>query len=120
MRRMDGGRMIGIILAILGNRINLILAEAREERDRILHLLALALAMAVLAGLAGASLIAIVTIALWNHEPILVLASTAILSIAALVIARRRFRRWASKGELFRATADQVRKDMALLGEDRT
>lgn len=119
MRRVDGGCMISVILAILGNRISLLLAEAREERDRILRMLVLALAMAVLAGLAGASLIAILTIVLWNREPILVLAGSAILSIAGLAIAFRSFRRWAAREDLFRATADQIRKDMALLGEDR-
>jgi uncharacterized membrane protein YqjE len=106
-------------LFIIGeNRLELLIVEIQEERQRLLHFLLLALSAAVFGILAGVALSLLIVVSLWELSPaaaLLVLtsfyAATAGLLYRRLAALRRDWRPLA-------ATLDQLRKDRACLEKD--
>ena len=103
------------LLTIGENRLELLLVEVQEERERLLHAILLALGVAVFGFLAGAGLTVALVVLFWPHSPVAVLL---VLSGCYAVIAgylyfrfTRRLRAWQS----LPATLDQLRKDRACL-----
>ncbi len=104
-------RLLGRLLAIGGNRLELFLVEVQEERDRVLRALFLGMGAAVLGLLAGVTLTVAVAVFFWQKSPIvalLVLALVYALGCAGLWIAFLRLQRdWKTLPD----TIEQLRKD---------
>jgi uncharacterized membrane protein YqjE len=103
------------LLTIGENRIELLLVEVQEERERLLRAILLALGAAAVALLAGVTFTALIVVLFWNQSPVLVLlALMAIYSAAATFLYHRLtvlLRDWQN----LPATLDQLRKDRACL-----
>jgi uncharacterized membrane protein YqjE len=103
------------LLVIAENRLELLMVEVQEERERLLRAILLALGVAVFGFLAGAALTVALVVMLWSLSPIDVLLALALLYSATAVFLYRHFvalqRRW----ETLPATLDQLRKDRACL-----
>jgi uncharacterized membrane protein YqjE len=99
------------LLLICENRLQLLMVEAQEERQRVLLAAALAIGIAVFSLLAGVALTAIIAVLLWEQSPIIALLVMTILYLAVAAVLylwlNRLFRNWRS----FAATLDQLRKD---------
>jgi uncharacterized membrane protein YqjE len=103
-------------LLIIGeNRLELLMLELQEERERILHAILLALGVAVFTFLAGAALTVALVMLLWHLSPVAVLFGlTSLYSIAATLLYQR-FAAIQRDWKTFSATLDQIGKDRACL-----
>lgn len=103
------------LFAISENRLELLLVEVQEERERLLRALVMVLGIAAFSLLAVMALSGAIVILLWPYSPVgAFLALTALYSVCALLILRRLTqmqRDWKS----FSATLDQINKDRACL-----
>lgn len=110
-------RLAKRLLITGGNRVELLLVEVQEERERLLHTFFLALAVAVLGLLAGLALSVAIVIWWWPSSPVVVLlALTGTFGIAAAALAWR-LRIWTRDWQTLAATLDQLRKDRDCLDE---
>jgi uncharacterized membrane protein YqjE len=102
-------------LVICENRIQLLLLEIQEERDRIFRAFWLSLGVAIFVLLAGVALTALITVACWNWSPVAALSILVVLygGLAAFLYAQlvRLRREWDS----FSATFNELRKDRECL-----
>lgn len=108
-------RIVHRILTIGENRVELLLVELQEERERLLLAILLALGVAAFGLLAGVALTIGVAVVFWDNHPVLALlvltaiyATTASLLYCRLV---RLQRNWDTLPE----TLDQLRKDRECL-----
>lgn len=103
------------LLTIGANRLELLMVEVQEERERLLHATLLALGVAAFGLLAGAALTGAIVILLWEVSPVAVLLGlTGLYGVTAAVLYRRLTllqRDWKSLA----ATLDQLGKDRACL-----
>ena len=111
-------RMAHRLFAILENRLQLLLVEVQEERERILQAIWLALSAVVFGLLAGVALTVAIVVALWGHSPItalLVLTAVYGISAALLYVRLSRLQRdWQTLPE----TMDQLKKDRECLDKN--
>jgi len=103
------------LLVIAENRLELLMVEVQEERERALRAILLALSVAVFGFLAGAALTAALVVILWPFSPIGVLLMLAALYSVAAVFLYRHFATLQRNWETLPATLDQLRKDRACL-----
>ena len=103
------------LLSVGENRVELLMVEVQEERERLLHALLLALGVAVFGFLAGVALTILIVVWLWDRSPagaLLALtslyAATAWLLYWRLAVLRRDWK-------TLPATLDQIKKDRACL-----
>lgn len=103
------------ILPMGENRIELLLVELQEERERLLLAILLALAVAAFGLLAGVAFTLAIAVLFWAYSPLAALLVLAAFytSTAAFVYARliRLQRDW----HTLPATLDQLRKDRECL-----
>ena len=103
-------------LLIIGeNRIELLMVEVREERERLFSAMLLALGVAVFGFLAGAALTVALVVSLWWLSPLAVLLALTALYCTAALLLYSRFAVIKRNWETFPATLDQLRKDRACL-----
>ena len=103
------------MLVILENRLQLLMVEAQEERERALLAIWLALGAAAFGLLAGVALTVVIAVALWDHSPVIaLLVLTALYSIAA-VFFYRRLVRLQRDWQTLPGTLDQLKKDRECL-----
>ena len=105
------------LLTIGENRLELLMVEVQEERERLLHAILLALGVALFAFLAGIALTIALVVLLWSLSPIGVLLILTALYAAASILLYRRFDALQRDWKTFPATFDQLRKDRACLEE---
>ena len=103
------------LLTIGENRLELLMVEVQEERERLLHAILLALAVALFAFLAGIALTIALVVLLWSLSPIGVLLILTALYAAASILLYRRFDALQRDWKTLPATFDQLRKDRACL-----
>jgi uncharacterized membrane protein YqjE len=103
------------LLVIAENRLELLMVEVQEERERALRAILLALGVAVFGFLAGAALTVALVVMLWSFSPIGVLLTLAALYGAAAVFLYRHFAVLQRNWETLPATLDQLRKDRVCL-----
>jgi len=103
------------LLVIAENRLELLMVEVQEERERALRAILLALGVAVFSFLAGAALTVALVVMLWSFSPIAVLLTLTLLYGATAVILYRYFSALQRNWEALPATLDQLRKDRACL-----
>jgi uncharacterized membrane protein YqjE len=103
------------LLVMAENRVELLMVEVQEERERLLRAILLALGVAVFGFLAGAALTVALVVMLWSLSPIAVLLTLAILYCATAIFLYRHFILLQRSWETLPATLDQLRKDRACL-----
>src|SRR5438270_11232988 len=78
------------LMTIGENRLELLMVEVQEERERLLRAILLALGVAVFGFLAGVALTVALVVLLWSLSPIVVLLSlTAIYGTTSVFLCRR-------------------------------
>jgi uncharacterized membrane protein YqjE len=98
-------------LVICENRIELLMVEFQEERERILRAIWLALGAVAFGLLAGVALTAVITVAFWRQSPMAaLLILTALYAVAATVLYARLVR-LQRDWQTLPTTLDQLRKD---------
>jgi uncharacterized membrane protein YqjE len=111
-------RMARRLFVIIENRLQLLLVEVQEERERILHAIWLALGAAVFGLLAGVALTVAVVLALWGHSPIVaLLVLTTVYAITAVILYAR-LSRLQRDGETLPGTLEQLKKDRECVEKD--
>jgi uncharacterized membrane protein YqjE len=103
------------LLTIGENRLELLMLEAQEERERVLHAIVLALGVAVFGFLTGAALTVAIVVLLWHLSPVAVLLVLSGLYAITGVFLYRRFTALQREWKTFPATLDQLGKDRACL-----
>ena len=99
------------VLTISENRLELLMVEVQEERERLLHAFLLALGVAAFGLLAGITLTAGIVAWWWADSPIAVLLTLTGLYGAAGVILYRRLTELLRGWQTLSASLDQFRKD---------
>lgn len=103
-------------LMIIGqNRLELLMVELQEERERLLLALLLALGVAAFGLLAGLSLTAAVVICFWASSPVAALLTLTFIYGATGVYLGRRLKLLLRDWQTLSASLDQLRKDRACL-----
>src|SRR5206468_7724758 len=108
-------RFVRQLLTIGENRLELLMVEVQEERERLLHAILLALGFAVFGFLAGAALTGALVVLLWSLSPVAVLLTMTALYAAISFFLYRRFADLQRHWKTLPATLDQLRKDRACL-----
>lgn len=103
------------LLASGENRLELLLVEAQEEREHLVHALLWLLGVGVFGLLATAALTGALVLWLWDYSPVATLLATTGLYAGASLWSGWRLRRLLSDWRPFSATMDQLRKDRACL-----
>jgi uncharacterized membrane protein YqjE len=103
------------LLVVVENRLELLMVEVQEERERLLRAILLALGVAVFGFLAGAALTVALVVLLWSLSPIAVLLTLTVLYSATAVFLYRHFAFLQRNWETLPATLDQLRKDRACI-----
>ena len=99
------------IFTIGENRLELLIVEVQEERNRLLHAIMLALGVAAFGLLALLALNAALVILLWDHSPVAVLLVLTGVYTGLAVLLYRRLTRLLREWQMLSATLDQLRKD---------
>ena len=101
------------LLTIGENRLELLMVEVQEERERLLHAILLALGVALFALLSGAALTIALVVVFWALSPVGVLLTLAVIYAGASIYLYCRFTALQRNWKTFPATLDQFRKDRA-------
>ena len=101
------------LITIGENRLELLMVEVQEERERLLHAILLALGVALFAFLAGVALTTALVVLFWSVSPVGVLLTLTALYGGASILLYRRFSALQQNWKSFPATLDQLRKDRA-------
>ena len=110
-------RLARRLLTIGENRVELLMVEVQEERERLLHAILLALGVATFGLLAGMALTGALVVLLWPFSPLAVLLTLTGLYGAAGIYLYRRLTGLLRDWQTLSATLDQLRKDRACLEE---
>ena len=108
-------RVANRTLDIGANRIELLVVELQEERQRVLWSIVLALGAAALALLGGFAFTLGVMVLLWEHSPLLALGILTLLYVGGAAFLGARLVRLQKGWHMFAATLDQLRKDRECL-----
>jgi len=103
------------LLTIGENRLELLLVEVQEERERHLRAILLAFGVAAFGLLAGLTLTAAIVIWLWTWSPVAVLLILTALYAAAGTCLWRRLTGLLRDWQTLSASLDQLRKDRTCL-----
>lgn len=103
------------LLTIGENRLELLMVEMQEERERLLRAILLALSVAAFGLLAGIALTGTIVVLFWGFSPLAVLLALTGLYGAAAVFLYRRLTVLLRDWKNLPATLDQLRKDRACL-----
>jgi uncharacterized membrane protein YqjE len=106
------------LLTIGENRLELLMVEVQEERERLLRAILLALGVAVFGLLAGMTLTVLVVVSLWGFSPVAILATLTGLYAAGSFFLYRRLSILLADWKTLSATLDQLQKDTACLQMD--
>lgn len=108
------------LITIGEGRFELLLVEVKEERDRLLRAILLALGVAALGLLAGVAFTAVIVVLFWDLSRVAaLLVLTSVYGMAAALLygqLTRLLRDWRN----FPCTLDQLRKDRACLEKHLT
>jgi uncharacterized membrane protein YqjE len=113
-------RFAGRLITTGENRLELLMIEVQEERERLLHAMLLALGVAALGLLGTMTLTAAIVILLWQFAPIAVLVVLTCLYAALGIYLYRRLTVLLRDWKSFPATIDQLRKDRQCLEKSLT
>ena len=108
-------RFVSRLLAVTENRLELLMVEVQEERERILRVILLALGAAVFGLLAGVALTVAIAIFFWERSPITALLLLTILYAACGAWLYAAFTRLQRDWQTLPGTVEQLRKDRECL-----
>jgi uncharacterized membrane protein YqjE len=100
---------------IVENRLQLLMVEAQEERERVLLAILLALCAAAFGLLAGVALTVVVAVALWEHSPIIALLVLALIYASVAVFFYARLACLQRDWQTLPGTLEQLKKDRECL-----
>ena len=103
------------LLTIGENRLELLMVEMQEERERLLYAILLALGVAVFIFLAGVALTVAIVVLLWKISPVTVLLVLTGLYAAIALFFYQRFTALQRNWKTLPATLEQLRKDRTCL-----
>lgn len=103
------------MFVIVENRLQLLMVEAQEERERVLLAIWLALGAAAFGLLAGIALTIVIAVALWEHSPIIALLVLTLLYTGAAVFFYARLARLQRDWQMLPGTLEQLKKDRECL-----
>lgn len=103
------------LLTIGENRLELLMVEVQEERERLLRAILLALGVAAFGLLAGVALTGAIVVWLWELSPMVTLLALSTLYGAAAVWLYWRLMLLLRHWQNLPATLEQLRKDRACL-----
>ena len=104
-------QLIRRVIALGENRLELLLVELQEERERTLQALLLALASGALFLLGGIVFSTAVVLACWNIGPVMILSGLCIIYMTLGLVALRRLSQSLKEWDSLAGTRDQLRKD---------
>ena len=104
------------VIDIGENRLELLMVEVQEARERLLNAVLVALGMAVFGLLFGVAFTIGVVILFWDHSPLLAISILAALYAAGGIILRMRLGHLMHDWQSVPAILDQLRKDCECLG----
>jgi uncharacterized membrane protein YqjE len=113
-------RLARRLLTIGENRLELLMVEVQEERQRLLRAILLALSVGTFGLLAGLTLTGAIVVLVWELSRLAALLALTGLYGAAAVCLYRRLRRLLRDWQNLPATLDQLRKDRACLEKHLT
>jgi uncharacterized membrane protein YqjE len=102
-------------LVICENRLELLMVEVQEERERLLRAIWLALSAVAFGVLSGVALTAVIAVAFWQQSPIIALLILTVLYAAAAAFLYARLSRLQRDWQTLATTLDQLRKDRECL-----
>jgi uncharacterized membrane protein YqjE len=108
-------RVAGRLMTIVENRLELLMVEVQEERERLLRVILLALGAAVFGLLAGVALTVAIVIFFWERSPITALLVLTILYGAFGTWLFVSFTRLQRDWQTLPDTIEQLRKDRECL-----
>ena len=97
------------------NRLELLVVEMQEARERLLLVILLALGVAAFGFFAVLALNVAVVVLLWNYSPVAVLLTLAGLYTVITILLYQKLTRLLRDWQLLSATLDQLRKDRLCL-----
>jgi uncharacterized membrane protein YqjE len=103
------------VFVIVENRLQLLMVEAQEERERVLLAILLALCAAAFGLLAGVALTVVIAVALWEHSPIIALLVLTLIYTGAAVFFYARLARLQRNWQTLPETLEQLKKDRECL-----
>lgn len=113
-------RFVRRLLTIGENRLELLMVEVQEERERLRHAILLALGVAAFGLLAGVALTGAIVVWLWECSRVAALLALTGLYGATAVCLYRRLTRLLRDWQNLPATREQLRKDRACLERNLT
>jgi uncharacterized membrane protein YqjE len=119
----DNGAQVGSVtkrfaqrlLAIGGNRLELLMVEMQEERQHLLQVIFIALAAVSCALLAGILITAAIVVIFWNNYPVAVLVVLGCLYFSGAFLLYRRLVGLQRNRKFLPETVDQMQKDRACI-----
>jgi len=108
------------LFVIAGNRLQLLMVEAQEERERILQAMFLGIAAAAFGLLAGVTVTLLIAVVLWNHSPILAVSALAVIYLIAALVFYARLARLQKNWPTLPSTSEQLKKDRECLEKSLT
>jgi uncharacterized membrane protein YqjE len=108
-------RLARRLLTIGENRIELLMVEVQEERERLLLAILLALGVAAFGLLAGMALTGAIVVLLWEFSRVAALVVLTALYAGTAACFYRRLTQLLRNWENLPGTLDQLRKDRACL-----
>ena len=106
------------LLTIGENRLELLLVEVQEERDRLLRAILLALGTAVFGLLAGVALTLGIAVWLWEYSPGVALLVLMFLYLGVAIFFYTRLTRLQGNWQPLPATLEQLKEDRKCLKQD--
>ena len=100
------------------NRLELLIVELQEERERFLVAVLLIMGVAAVALLAGIAFTLGVMVLLWDHSPVTALAILMAFYAAGAALLYAKLARLQRTCEMFTSTLDQLRKDRECLANN--
>jgi len=102
-------------LVICENRVELLMVEVQEERERFFCAILLALGASAFGLLAGVGLTAVIVVAFWQQSPLAALLILTVLYAVAASVLYARLIRLQRDWQTLSTTLDQLRKDRECL-----
>lgn len=113
-----GKRLAQRLFVIAENRLQLLMLEAQEERERVLLAIWLALGAAAFGLLAGVAATVAIAVALWDHSPLVAMVVLTIVYLLAALVFYWRLIKLQRNWHTLQATLEQLKKDRECLEKD--
>jgi uncharacterized membrane protein YqjE len=108
-------RLAHRVFVICENRLQLLMVEAQEERERILSAIMVAMVAAAFSLLTGITITIIVAVAFWDHDPLIALTILAAIYAVVAVSLCVKLVQFQRDWQTLPTTIEQLKKDRECL-----